>query len=294
LYLSIVIITINGEITRQTAEDVKNQLKTDEPIELRIDSTGGDLFAGLNIYNMLQGRDVSVFIDGVAGSVASIIALSGKDKPQMASTSSFAIHNAHADNIKGNQHDVQKVANSLAKYSEIVANVYVAKTGLKIEEVQSLMDSESVFNSDEAIDKGFAGDVYNNIKVFAKIDQIDMTILEKVQNALKPKNELVNEVVETTETTTEDTPTEETGGAFSDEQIEAIKVIVAEVLAESAGMQTEEIGNTIATVLNSIVSEETPPQNAQVQTPSNAGTSNGVTSFYKKMNEIKNKNKAKA
>lgn len=284
------VITIQGEITPKTVEEIRAQLVTEEPIELHIDSIGGDLFAGLAIYNLLQSRDVSVFIDGVAGSVASVIALAGDKPPKIASTGSIVIHNAHADNIKGNQHDVQKVANSLAKYSEIVAQVYEAKTGLNIDDIKQLMNEETVFDSRTAIETGFAGDVYNKISIFSKINKIDMKLIDQIKASLAGAP-VENEITET-ETTTEETTGSE---VLSPEQEEAIRAIVGEMLAEAmTGTPTvEEVGNTIATVLNSIVSEGTPPTREGLNVAEPNKTTDGVTSFYKKMKEIKNKTSKK-
>lgn len=284
------VIYIHGEITKNTESNVRESLAmaNGEPIELHIDSIGGDLFAGLSIYNMLQSHDVNVFVDGTAGSVASIIALSGSKPPQIASTGSITIHNAHTDNVGGNQHDLQKIANSLAKYSEIVAGVYQKKTKLDVEQIVDLMNNETTFNATDAIATGFASDVYNRINVFAKINSnnINMTLLEKIKNSLNGEtveNELVEETTETT--------TEETGGGepFTPEQIEALRTLISELMAEQMTGQTEEIGNTIATVLNQIVSDSVPPQNAQPNVATPNATKDGVTAFYSKMNEIKNK-----
>lgn len=285
------IIEIHGEITKQTAKTVGDQLKMSdgEPIELHIDSVGGDLFAGLSIYNQLQSHDVSVFIDGTAGSIASVIALSGNKPPAIASTGSITIHNAHADNIKGNQHDVQKVANSLAKYSEIVANVYESKTKLKTDDIIQLMNDETTFNATDAIATGFASDVFNRINVLAKINpnEINMNLLDKIKNSL---NAEVTEETTTEETTTEETPS---GDTFTPEQVDAIRTLIMEILAEEMTAKTEEletsVGNTVATVLNSIVSDDVPPTKATPNIATPPEQSNGVTSFYKKMNDIKNK-----
>ena len=286
------IISIQGEITQDTQRDVQRQLQgVTEPIELHIDSIGGDLFAGLAIYNMLQSHDVEVFIDGIAGSVASVIALSGKNAPQISKTGSIVIHNAHADNIKGNQHDVQKVANSLAKYSEIVASVYEAKTKLKMEDIVALMDNETTFNSKDAIETGFAKSVYNRINIFSKINNIDMTLLERIKNQLN--GEVLPAIENVDEPQVEETAP--SGEPFSPEQVDAIRSIVEEVLAGSMEniATVEEVGNTVATILNSITSKGVAPTSARVFETTPNKVESGVTSFYKKMNEIKNKTSKK-
>ena len=292
------IIRIKGEITEATAQEVAEVVATGEPLEVHIDSKGGDLFAGLDIFNMLQEHeaDVQIFIDGVAGSIASVIALGGTSKPFISSTGSIVIHNAHTDNIEGNHNDLRKVADSLEKYSEIVAKIYATKTRLSNAEALSLMNNETVMNSKDAIELGFAGKEFQEIKPLSKLKNINMKLIDKIKAALAGE-EVVNEVT-TTETVETVDNQEEVGAGFTPEQVAEITNIVQVVVAEAlAGAPMEEsieekIGNQVATILNSIVSDGKPPADAEVQEVQPPVASEGMTSFHKKIEEIKENTKS--
>ena len=179
------VIYINGEITQEVANSVRDQLaKSKDPIELHIDSQGGDVFAGLSIYNMLQRRDVKVYVDGLAGSIASVIALSGDERPQISETGTFAIHNALINQTQGNHHELRQVASSLEKFSDIVASVYEKKTNLKLDEIKELMNAESIFTADEAVQLGFAKEIYTPLKAMAYFKNIASFIMLMFSPAL--------------------------------------------------------------------------------------------------------------
>jgi ATP-dependent protease ClpP protease subunit len=287
------LLKIDGVITKDTLTQVRAALSTNEAIELHIDSPGGDLFSGLAIFEALSNydEDVKIYVDNVAGSIASIIALAGKRKPDISENGSFVIHNAHVEKTAGNHNDLRKVANSLEKYSEIVANIYAKKTGQSPEDIAQAMNEETVFKSADAIAFGLAGDVFNPIKALAQINHIDMTILERIKNNLTGEEA---PAVEPLNVEGEEAPTE---AALTEEMKAEITELVKTLIAEALGGQTEnlkeglaeEIGNSIATIFNEIKSNGVPPSAAQVTEPAPAGKVDGVTAFNKKMNEIKSK-----
>ena len=283
-------LDIQGEITTQTVKQVNAALASGEALEVHVDSAGGDLFAGLGIYNALSSydQDVNIYIDNVASSVASVIALAGKHKPSIAPHGTIQIHNAHVAQATGNHNDLRKVANSLEKYSEVVAMIYAKKTGQPIEDILQAMNEETTFKADEARAFGLAGDIFNPIQAFAYFETpIDMKLIDKIKAkmealAVAPEGEIVEEV-----TTEEATP-----DAFTPEQLEAITAIVAEMVAQALAGQEEAVGNVIATVFNEIKSEGIPQRSATIDAPNaiNDSPDAGVTAFYKKINEIKTKN----
>lgn len=288
------LLKIEGVVTKQTVDQVRNATATGEPIDLHIDSPGGDLFAGLTIFEALNNYDekVTVYVDNVAGSIASVIALAGQSKPFISESGSFAIHNAHVDQAGGNHNDLRKVANSLEKYSEIVANIYAKKTGQSKEIILQAMNDEAVFSADEAISFGLAGDVFNPVKALAQINIIDMNLLERIKNQMTGEGEPAAQVEPGSEPT-EGTLTEE----MKAEITEMVKGLIAEALSGQGeevantvkeGL-AEEIGNTIATIFNEIKSEGTPPAATSPATPPPAGSVDGITAFQNKMNEIKSK-----
>ena len=264
------ILRIKGEVTEATAQEVHEAVALDQPLEVHIDSKGGDLFAGLDIFNMLQNhkQDVTIFIDGVAGSIASVIALAGSSKPYISSTGSIVIHNAHTDNIEGNHNDLRKVADSLEKYSEIVAKIYSTKTKLSNADALSLMNQEIVMNSKDAIELGFAGKEFDEIKPLSKLNSINMKLIDKIKASLL--GEEVKDEVTTTETVETVDNQEEVIDSFTTEQVAEITAIVQSVVAEAlAGTPVQEsieekIGNTVATILNKVVSGGSLPEDTEI------------------------------
>ena len=282
------IIRIKGEITEHTAADVAEGIATGEPLEVHIDSKGGDLFAGLDIFNMLQEHtaEVQIFIDGVAGSIASVIALAGTKKPSISSTGSIVIHNAHSDNIEGNHNDLRKVADSLEKYSEIVAKIYAKKTKLSNDEALELMNNETVMNSEDAIELGFAGKEFQEIKPLSKLNKVNMKLIDKIKAALVKDEVVTTETVETIDNEEHEPGTE---GGFTPEQVEEITAIVQAVVAEAlAGAPMEaSIGNQVATILNKVVSDGKPPTQVEIQEVEAPVASDGMTAFDGKIKESK-------
>lgn len=282
------VLYINGEITQDLANSVRAQLeKTKGPVDLHIDSQGGDVFAGLSIYNMLQRREVTVYVDGIAGSISSVIALVGDERPQISETGTFAIHNALVNQTTGNHHDLRQVASSLEKFSDIVASVYEKKTNLKLDEIKELMNAESIFTANEAVELGFAKEIYTPLKAVAYFKDIDMNLLEKFRANMATQEASVTEAQEPSVSAEVDA--NEVVAAFDDDQRSEIRLIVEEVVAElMAG--TEEIveakvGESVAAVLNEITSTGSAPSKAKITAPSQS--MDAVSSFYNAKNKIK-------
>jgi len=282
------VLYINGEITQELANSVRAQLeKTKGPVDLHIDSQGGDVFAGLSIYNMLQRREVTVFVDGIAGSIASVISLVGDERPQISETGTFAIHNALVNQTQGNHHDLRQVALSLEKFSDIVASIYEKKTNLKLDEIKELMNAESIFTAKEAVELGFAKEIYTPLKAVAYFKNIDMNLLERIKANMATQEASVTEAQEPSVSAEVDE--NEVVAAFDDDQRSEIRLIVEEVVAElMAG--TEEIvenkvGESVAAVLNEITSTGSAPSKAKITAPSQS--MDAVSSFYNAKNKIK-------
>ena len=155
-----------------TAQDFISELKNlkDRPVNLRINSLGGDVFNGMAIYNVLKKRQnkTTVYIEGIAASIATIIAL-GADEVVMSENSLFMIHNAWGGTM-GDAKDMRKSAQTLEKISQELTEIYVKKTGLAYEAVSIMMDEETWLNAQEAYDLGFVDSISDSIKVAAKYD----------------------------------------------------------------------------------------------------------------------------
>lgn len=128
----------------------------DDEIEVNIASNGGDLFAASEIYAMLKDdpRNVTVNVQGLAASSASIIAMAG-DVVNIAPTAQMMIHQVWS-NVQGNADDMRSSADSLDSADQAVVNAYAMKTGLDREAILAMMQQETWLNAQEAVDKGFA------------------------------------------------------------------------------------------------------------------------------------------
>ena len=140
----------------------------DGPITLHINSPGGDCFAASQIYTMLMEypHDVTVQIDGMAASAASVIAMAGT-RVQMSPTGMMMIHNPFTMAM-GDSEEMRKAIQLLDEVKESIINAYEIKTGQSRTKLSHLMDSETWMNAWKAKELGFCDEV-----MFAEEDQPD-------------------------------------------------------------------------------------------------------------------------
>lgn len=133
-------------------------------ITIWINSPGGDCIAASQIYSMLMDYrgEVTVKIDGIAASAASVIAMAGT-KVLMAPTALLMIHNP-ATMAFGDHAEMQKAIEMLSEVKESIINAYEIKTGLSRAKLSHLMDAETWMNANKAIELGFADDVLTDEK----------------------------------------------------------------------------------------------------------------------------------
>ena len=171
-----------------TAQEFINDIKglKDMPINLRINSLGGDVFDGMAMYNVIKRREAktTVYIEGIAASIATIIAL-GADEVVMAENSLFMIHNAWGGTM-GEAKDMRKTAETLDKISGELTDIYRKKTGLSYDVLSEMMDEETWLNAEEAFELGFVDTISDSIKVAAKYDvsKFKNITQEQIQNKL--------------------------------------------------------------------------------------------------------------
>lgn len=141
-----------------TAKKVAAQLRAigDRPVEVQINSPGGDMFEGIAIYNVLREhpQPVTVKVMGMAASAASIIAMAG-DTVEIGAASFLMIHNCWVVAV-GNRHDMAETAAFLEPFDSAMADVYAARTGQDVKTVQKWMDAETYMSGQMAVDRGFA------------------------------------------------------------------------------------------------------------------------------------------
>lgn len=158
-----------GVTAKQFSEDLKAVGAVDT-IHVRINSAGGDVFTGLAIYrNLVEHKArVIVHIDGFAASIASVIAMAG-DEIEISEAAFLMIHDAWAVAI-GNADDMRTMAGLLDTTSNSIRDVYCARTGLSASAVDDLMDAETWMTAAEAVEKGFATRMAENLRIAAHVD----------------------------------------------------------------------------------------------------------------------------
>lgn len=134
----------------------------DDDITLNIASNGGDVFAASEIYTMLKdsGKTVTVNIQGLAASAASVIAMAG-NTVRMSPTSQMMIHKALVSTV-GNSDDLEHESGVLNSIDESIAAAYELKTGLSQADILQMMSNETWMNAKVAVDKGFADEIMFN------------------------------------------------------------------------------------------------------------------------------------
>jgi len=158
-------------------------------LHLRINSPGGSVFDGTSMYNALRQHPASVIvhIDGLAASIASIIALAGNEI-RMSENAFFMIHEPWSM-VVGSSEDMRKEAELLDKVRGMIAATYMKKSGKEEKEILELMADETWMTSEEAVAMGFvdavdADDVEKNEVVL-----FDLSVFAKVPEKLQNKNE---------------------------------------------------------------------------------------------------------
>ena len=145
-----------GEVltAKSFIEQVK-QLTNASLIKLRINSAGGQIFDAVAIYNWLIAQDfeIEVYIDGLAASAASVIAMAG-DKIFMPKNALMMVHNPSAM-ADGNSDELKNTADTLDKIKAGMIDIYVSKTGLDKAKIAELMDAETWLDAAEAKQLGF-------------------------------------------------------------------------------------------------------------------------------------------
>ena len=191
------ILFLNGTIAEESwfDDDVTPQLFKEElnggkgNITVWINSPGGDCIAAAQIYNMLMeyNGDVTVKIDGIAASAASVIAMAGT-KVLMSPVSMLMIHNPMTIAF-GNKGEMEKAISMLDEVKESIINAYEIKTSLSRAKLSHLMDSETWMDAHKAVELGFADDILKRSEATdMEVPQVSMMYQEaQVVNSLMDK-----------------------------------------------------------------------------------------------------------
>jgi Protease subunit of ATP-dependent Clp proteases len=167
-------------------------------ITIRLNSAGGDVFEGLEIYNYIKDHpsNITVEVTGLAASAATFI-LAGADKAIMNTGTTLMIHEASTI-AWGNKVEIKKVLNALETIDKSILDIYMEQTGQSAEQITEWVNSEKWFTADEAVQYGFADEVKKepttsnstgNINIANLTKEITTNVLEQIKNQSQQKPE---------------------------------------------------------------------------------------------------------
>ena len=207
------ILFLNGTIAEESWFDdevtpalFKDELNSGEgDITVWINSPGGDCIAAAQIYNMLMDYkgNVTVKIDGIAASAASVIAMAG-NKVIVSPVSMIMIHNP-ATIAAGDTSEMQKAIAMLDEVKESIINAYEIKTGLSRARLSHLMDAETWMDANSAVELGFADEIMQrnteddelevpNVSMTFSRASVTNSLMEKLAEKCKITQKTKNEI----------------------------------------------------------------------------------------------------
>lgn len=256
-------LVIDGVIASQswwgdevTPKQFKSELKKHSgDITVRINSPGGDVFAGVSIYNALMEHDgkVTVKVEALAASAASFIAMAGEDIIMLPG-SLMMIHNPWTFAV-GNEEELAKVVEMLQKVGSSVASIYVARTGKSEEEINQMLKDETWMTGEEAVANGFATEAREAKKPASTSDLMKniSNYMQTVTNAVKQPAMSIRDSEKPLEdmeelhvsTSAKKTPADDTGSTTTKVKTEAekqepVKTEVVEPVAPVENKSTKE------------------------------------------------------
>ena len=178
-----------------TAADFVSELKSYgsvSEIVIRINSPGGAVYDGLAIYNYLkqQKTPVTIYIDGIAASMASIITMAG-DTIIIPSNAYLFIHNPRGVQI-GDARAMEKYAKELDHHSGALAQIYAQRTGLPLDNIRRMMDEETLLTGAQAVELGFADILADAVEIAAQLNFPDGAVAalpDKIQAIIQKQKE---------------------------------------------------------------------------------------------------------
>lgn len=187
------------------ANDVKAAIAgtpVDEAIDVYVNSGGGDVFVGQEIYSALKAdKRVNIHIQSLAGSAAGVIAMGGHCS--ISPVAMIMIHNVSMVGANGDYHDMQRNAEALKRMNEAMAAAYVEKSGKSLDEILKLMDKETWLTANQCLEYGFVdeietADIGNGMllnSVGTRLtDDIREKVLAEMAQEENDKKELLNDL----------------------------------------------------------------------------------------------------
>lgn len=144
-------------------KEILNAAEDNEPIEVLINSGGGSVMAGQEIYSALKGNDrVTIKIQSLAGSAAGVVAMAGRS--QISPVAMIMVHNVSMSGASGDYHDMQKNAEILKQMNTALAAAFVEKSGRPMDNILKLMDRETWLTANQCLEYGFVDEIISDQK----------------------------------------------------------------------------------------------------------------------------------
>lgn len=176
---------------KQVETALTEAIDAEDDVIVRINSGGGLVVAGMEIYSLLHGLDnVTVEITGIAASAAGVIAEAGKTV-KMHPVSMIMIHNVSGE-FSGDYHDMKHAAGVLQDLNAACAGAFVEKSGRPLDEILTIMDKETWLTADQALEYGFADEIIHaDVQATAAYNGLSISPEQiaqaKAEKALKEK-----------------------------------------------------------------------------------------------------------
>ena len=192
--------TISAKAVKDSLDNVK------EDIVIRLNSGGGDVFEGIEIYNYLKSlsNHITIEVTALAASAASLVAMAG-DKIIIRTGANMMVHEASTMAF-GNKSDIQKTLNALTAIDTSIVDIYHDRTGLDRDEIVNLITNETWLTAEEAINKGFADEKSSRKSVEKQKEGVSNLKDFKYIARLKEQQKIINAMIDEAEEETPDEP----------------------------------------------------------------------------------------
>lgn len=166
------------------------QLAEEEPVTVFVNSPGGDLSLGLSIFNLLSRvKDLTVCIDGIAASAASLLAFLPNAKVKMNSNSFLFLHLPSAEMCGAKRaDDLLRIAGELEKMGGSILDIYIQKAKCSREELEKMLEAETLLTAQESLKLGFCDEIIETTSG-AQMKNFSARFVAKIDELKKKKNE---------------------------------------------------------------------------------------------------------
>lgn len=167
------------------------QLTEEEPLTVFVNSPGGDLSTGLSIFNMLSRvKDLTVCIDGIAASAASLLAFLPNAKVKMNANSFLFLHLPSAELCGAKRaDDLLRIAGELEKMGGSILDIYTKKANCSREELEKMLENETLLTAEEALKLGFCDEIIETTSGAANMKNFSARFIAKMDELKNKKNE---------------------------------------------------------------------------------------------------------